>query len=99
MTNQTCLLSSLDKRLFSTALNLIWYSSIRGQSLQSNGHKYIRQFDCNIITRTVYRVGSVILSKERMLVSFEPWVIIKYTLLDAHSPPCCGLDLIAFRIK
>lgn len=51
-----------------------------------NGHKYIRQFDCEVISRTIYRVGGVILSKERMLVSFEPRVLIRYTLMEAHSP-------------
>ncbi|MBR4546823.1 MAG: glycogen debranching enzyme family protein [Paludibacteraceae bacterium] len=63
-----------------------------------NGHKYIREFDCEQISRTVYRVGGVILQKERMLVSFEPRVLIRYTLLEAHSPTTLRFrPFLAFR--
>ena len=51
-----------------------------------NGHKYIREFECEVIAKTTYRVGGVILTKERLLVSFEPRVLIRYTLLEAGSP-------------
>jgi len=62
------------------------------------GHKYIRQFDCEVISRTIYRVGGVILSKERLLVSFEPRVLIKYTLLEAHTPTLLRFKpFLAFR--
>ena len=38
------------------------------------------------------------LSKERMLVSFEPRVLFKYTLLDAHSPTALRFKpFLAFR--
>ena len=63
-----------------------------------NGHKYIRQFDCEVISKTTYRVGGVILTKERMLVSFEPRVLIKYTLVEAHSATTLRLKpYLAFR--
>lgn len=63
-----------------------------------NGHKYIREFDCEVISRTVYRVGGVILQKERMLVSFEPRVLIRYTLLEAHSATMLRFrPFLAFR--
>ena len=69
-----------------------------GGHVSPNGHKYIRQFDCEVISRTVYRVGGVVLSKERMLVSFEPRVLIKYTLLEAHSPTTLRFrPFLAFR--
>lgn len=51
-----------------------------------NGHKYIRQFDFEVISKTIYRVGGVVLSKERLMVSHEPRLLIKYTLLEAISP-------------
>lgn len=51
-----------------------------------NGHKYIREFDCEVISRTVYRVGAVVIAKERLMVSHEARLLIKYTLLEAHSP-------------
>ncbi|MCQ2311455.1 MAG: amylo-alpha-1,6-glucosidase [Paludibacteraceae bacterium] len=63
-----------------------------------NGHKYIREFDCEVISKTTYRVGGVILTKERMLVSFEPRVLIRYTLVETGSP--CILrfkPFLAFR--
>lgn len=63
-----------------------------------NGHKYIREFDCEVISKTVYRVGGVILQKERMLVSFEPRVLIRYTLLEAHSATTLRFrPFLAFR--
>lgn len=69
-----------------------------GNNFSPNGHKYIRQFDCEVISRTIYRVGGVILSKERMLVSFEPRVLIKYTLIESHSPTILRFKpFLAFR--
>ncbi len=63
-----------------------------------NGHKYIREFDCEVISKTTYRVGGVILTKERILVSFEPRVLIRYTLVEAHSPTILRLKpFLAFR--
>lgn len=63
-----------------------------------NGHKYIREFNCEVISKTVYRVGGVILQKERMLVSFEPRVLIRYTLLEAHSATTLRFrPFLAFR--
>ncbi len=63
-----------------------------------NGHKYIREFDCELISRTTYRVGAVVLQKERMLVSFEPRVLIRYTLLESGSPTTLRFrPFLAFR--
>lgn len=93
------LLSSLDETVIQhgAAFNL-GIHKYEGNNFSPNGHKYIRQFDCNNISRTIYRVGGVILSKERMLVSYEPRVIIKYTLLEAHSPTTLRFKpFLAFR--
>ena len=63
-----------------------------------NGHKYIREFDCEVISKTTYRVGGVILTKERMLVSFEPRVLIRYTLVESGSPTILRFrPFLAFR--
>ncbi len=51
-----------------------------------NGHKYIRQFNCEAVPTVTYRVGGVILTKEKVFISHENRILIKYTLLDAHSP-------------
>lgn len=93
------LLSSLDETVIQHGAEFnLGIHKFEGNNFSPNGHKYIRQFDCEIISRTIYRVGGVILSKERMLVSFEPRVLIKYTLLEAHSPTVLQFKpFLAFR--
>ena len=62
------------------------------------GHKYVREFDTTRASYLVYRVGGVILSKEVMLVSKEEQVLVRYTLIDAHSDTILRLQpFLAFR--
>ena len=62
------------------------------------GHKYVREFDTTRASHLVYRVGGVVLSKEVMLVSEAEQVLIKYTLVDAHSDTLLRLQpFLAFR--
>jgi predicted glycogen debranching enzyme len=62
------------------------------------GHKYVREFDTTKTSNLVYRVGGVILSKEVMLVSEAEQVLVKYTLIDAHSDTLLRLQpFLAFR--
>lgn len=62
------------------------------------GHKYIREFDCDSLPRTIYRVGGVILSKEKMFSLKENTIYIRYTLIDAHSPTTIRFKpFLAFR--
>jgi predicted glycogen debranching enzyme len=93
------LLSSLDETVIQHGSEFnLGIHKYEGNNFSPNGHKYIRQFDCEVISRTIYRVGGVILSKERLLVSFEPRVLIKYTLLEAHSPTLLRFKpFLAFR--
>jgi len=93
------LLSSFDETVIQHGAEFnLGIHKFEGNNFSPNGHKYIRQFDCEVISRTTYRVGGVILSKERILVSFEPRVLIKYTLLEAHSPTILRFKpLLAFR--
>lgn len=80
------LLGSLDETVIQHGAEFnLGIHKYNGNNYAPNGHKYIREFDCNIISRTTYRVGGVVLTKERMLVSFEPRVLIRYTLVEAHS--------------
>lgn len=37
----------------------------QGGVYSPNGHKYIREFDCESVPRTTYRVGGVILTKKK----------------------------------
>ncbi|MBO4965291.1 MAG: glycogen debranching enzyme family protein [Muribaculaceae bacterium] len=63
-----------------------------------NGHKYIREFNCDVVPRLIFRVGGVILSKEKLFISYENRILIKYTLLDAHSPTTLQFrPFLAFR--
>lgn len=98
-TNNHVLLSSLDETVIQHGAEFnLGIHRYEGNTYSPNGHKYIREFDCEVVSRTVYRVGGVILSKERMLVSFEPRVLIKYTLLEAHSPTILRFKpFLAFR--
>jgi Glycogen debranching enzyme len=93
------LLSSLDETVIQHGAEFnLGIHRYDGENYNPQGHKYIRQFDCEAVSRTIYRVGGVILSKERMLVSFESRVLIKYTLLDAHSPVTLRFKpFLAFR--
>jgi predicted glycogen debranching enzyme len=69
-----------------------------GDNYNPKGHKYIREFNCDSVPKTIYRVGGVILSKEIMFSSKENRLMIRYTLLDAHSPTTIRFTpFLAFR--
>lgn len=80
------LLSSLDETViqhgapFNLGLHLY-----EGGVFSPNGHKYIREFNCESVPTVTYRVGGVILTKEKVFISHENRILIKYTLVDAHS--------------
>lgn len=57
-----------------------------GDYYNPKGHKYLRDFETDPIPRLVYRVGGVVLSREWLLAQNEERLLIRYTLLDAHSP-------------
>jgi len=63
-----------------------------------NGHKYIREFNCESVPAVIFRVGGVILSKEKVFISHENRILIKYTLLEAHSDTTLQFrPFLAFR--
>ena len=57
----------------------------QGNNFSPTGHKYIREFSCDKIPTTIYRVGGVLLKREVVFQHFENRLLIRYTLLDAHS--------------
>ena len=64
---------------------------------EPKGHKYIRDFEIDAIPKLIYRVGGVVLQMERIL-SEDDRIMIKYTLLDAHSPTLLRFKpFLAFR--
>lgn len=93
------LLSSLDATVVQHGaefnLGLHKYS---GDNFSPRGHKYIRDYDCQQVPTTIYRVGGVILKREQVFQHFEDRVIIRYTLLEAHSKTTLRLQpWLAFR--
>lgn len=57
-----------------------------GDNYDPKGHKYVYDFEADLTSTTDYRVGGVMLRKEVLLVDQEEQVLIRYTLMDAHSP-------------
>lgn len=93
------LLSSLDETVIQHGAEFnLGLHKYNGDHFSPNGHKYIREFNCEVNPKTIYRVGGVILSKEKILISHENRIIIKYTLLEAHSPTTLRLKpFLGFR--
>ncbi|MDR0427473.1 MAG: amylo-alpha-1,6-glucosidase [Dysgonamonadaceae bacterium] len=93
------LLSSLDETVIQheAEFNLGIHQYDNGH-FSPNGHKYVRQFDSEQIPRSIYRVGGVMLSKEKILSASANRILIKYTLMDAHSPTILRFrPFLAFR--
>ena len=93
------LLSSLDETVIQhgAEFNLSLHK-FQGNHFSPNGHKYIREFDCEHIPATTYRVGGVILRKEKIFVHHENRILIRYTLVDAHSETTLRFrPFLAFR--
>lgn len=92
------LLSSLDETVIQHGAHFNLGIHKYSDMFLPNGHKYIRQFDCETVTKTTYRVGGVVLTKERLLVSCEPRVLVRYTLVEAGSPATLRFKpFLAFR--
>ncbi len=65
---------------------------------EPHGHKYIRDFEYEPTPTLIYRVGGVVLKKELLFVHNEEQFMIRYTLLEAHSPTTIRVKpFLAFR--
>ena len=93
------LLSSIDESIIQHGAEFnLGVHQYEGGHFSPNGHKYIREFTCQVIPKTIYRVGGVIISKEHLMVANEARVITKYTLLQAHSATTIRFKpFLAFR--
>lgn len=81
------LLSSLDETIVQNGSEFnLGIHRYQGGTYEPKGHKYIRDIEINRIPKYTYRVGGVVLTKERILIEKEEQVLIKFTLEDAHSP-------------
>ena len=80
-------LSSLDETVIqrNSEFNL-GIRKYAGEIYDPKGHKYVVDFYTDIVAGTVYQVGGVQLYKESLLVDQKEQILLRYTLLDAHSP-------------
>lgn len=94
------LLSSLDETIIQhdQSFNLALHR-YRGV-YEPRGHKYITDFGYTPTPTITYRVGGVILRKELLWIHKRTQLMIRYTLVDAHSDTTLRLrPFFAFRNK
>ncbi len=93
------LLSSLDATVIQHGAEFnLGLHKYQGNNFSPKGHKYIREFDCDKVPTTVYRVGGVVLKKEVVFQHYEDRILIRYTLVDAHSATILRFrPFLAFR--
>ena len=93
------LLSSLDCTVIQHGAEFnLGLHKYQGNNFSPNGHKYIREFDATKVPTTTYRVGGVILQKEVIFQHYEDRILIRYTLVDAHSATTLRFrPFLAFR--
>lgn len=92
------LLSSLDETIIQhgQAFNLGIHKY--PHNYEPRGHKYIVDFEYEPVFTLTYRVGGVLLKKEIVLVHNEAQILIRYTLLEAHSDTILRLKpFLAYR--
>lgn len=93
------LLSSLDETVIQHGAPFnLGLHEYQNNVYSPNGHKYIREFNCETVPTVTYRVGGVILTKEKVFISHENRILIKYTLVEAHSDTTLRFrPFLAFR--
>lgn len=93
------LLSSLDVTVIQHGAEFnLGLHKYQGNNYSPMGHKYIREFDCDKVPTTLYRVGGVILKKEVVFQHYENRILIRYTLVDGHSATTLRFrPFLAFR--
>ncbi len=97
--NAHVLLSSLDESVIQHGASFnLGLHQYENNVFSPNGHKYIREFDCESVPSITYRVGGVILKKEKVFISHQNRILIRYTLVEAHSPTTLRFrPFLAFR--
>lgn len=58
----------------------------KGGHYNPRGHKYIRAYEIGAVPCYTYRVGGVIMTKEILFAGRQDRILIRYKLIDAHSP-------------
>ncbi len=93
------LLSSLDCSVVQHGVEFnLGLHKYQGNTYSPNGHKYIREFNCDVVPTTLYRVGGVILKKELIFQHHEDRILLRYTLVDGPSQTILRFrPFLAFR--
>ena len=93
------LLSSLDETVVQHGAEFnLGLHKYQGNNYSPRGHKYISEIECEKVPTTWYRVGGVVLKKEKLFVHHENRILIRYTLVEAHSATTLRLrPILAFR--
>ena len=93
------LLSSLDVTVVhqDNSFN-IGIRKYKGDYYSPKGHKYVEDFETEIIPVRIFRVGGVLLKVERLLVHYEEQLLVRYTILEATEKMKLQIrPLLAFR--
>ncbi len=93
------LLSSIDETIIQQNhefnLGLHKYA---GDFYEPGGHKYIQSFEAEPVPRIVYKVGGMVLNKDRIFAFNDDRILIRYTLVNAHMPTILRFrPFLAFR--
>ncbi len=93
------LLSTLDETIVEHGSEFnLGIHKYEGDNYSPKGHKYIRDFQAEPVLKIVYRVGNVVLEKERFLVEKEQQVLIRYTVVEADQKTMLRFrPFLAFR--
>lgn len=93
------LLSSLDETVVQHGAEFnLGLHKYQGDNYSPKGHKYIYNFEWSNVPTTIYRIGGVFLKKEILFPRGDSRILIRYTLLDAHSATTLRLrPFLAFR--
>lgn len=93
------LLSALDETIIQHESDFNFgIHRFKGGHYAPKGHKYLHRFDVEPIPKVEYRVGGVVLTKELVFSSKSDQILIRYTLVDAHSETTLRLKpYLAFR--
>ncbi len=93
------LLSSLDVTVVNQDKSFnIGIRKYKGDYFSPKGHKYVEDFETDILPLRIFRVGGVLLKVERLLVHYEEQLLVRYTILEATEPMKLQIrPLLAFR--
>ena len=84
------LLSSLDETVIQHGAEFnLGLHKYQGDNYSPNGHKYIREFECEKVPTTIYRVGGVILKKEKLFVPAGKAISGEPISISITSMPHC----------